>query len=233
MKEDIARTNKSDGASANAIFQVSSKSTGRTKAIGFLSAKELIVTMTIEDASREAEPSASPDSVLRPQPVTHILVDSWLLTIPGSGEAEDLRRKLGEKLSYAYASGMFEIGMVKPELLPGFEQLAKVIAQVDEMPVESTIRMAGPGSGDLAPSGDATSSSQKSGVVSGALSRLGSMGRKKTNGRQSASSADEPDILVEMTTELSDINAGTADESKFNVPAGFKQVQPPAQKNGH
>lgn len=212
MKEAIAgRSKSSDGT-----FQVASKSTGRTRSIGVMNAKEMVVTMTIEGASKEAE-----------ETVTNILVDSWTLTVPGFGEAEDLRRKLGGKLSYAYASGMFKIGMLKPELLPGFEELAKVISQVDDMPVESLVRMGGPASGDLAPS----VSSEKSGVVSGALSRLGNMGRKKTNGRQSASADDEQDILVEMTTELSDASAGTTEESKFNVPAGFKQVQPPASKD--
>ncbi len=236
MKEGIARTNHSNGAGATTTFEVSSKS-GRTKAIGFLSARELIVTMTVDGASRESEQSASADPGSRPQPVTNILLDSWILTVPGFGEVEDFRRKLGAKLSYAYASGMSEIGMVTPELLPGFEELGKLINPADDMAVENTIRMGGPGSGDLASSGDPASSSQKSGGVSGALSRIGSIARKKNNGRQSTPSADEQDatslgILVELTTELSNFAAGPADESKFNVPAGFKEIKSPAPKNG-
>ena len=199
-----------------AAFQVSSRFTGRTKAIGFLSAKESIVTMDMEGASEKG-----------PQAVTHILVDSWLLTEPGYGEAEEFRRKLAAKLSYAYAAGIFEIGTVKPELLPGFEELAKVSNQVDEIPVESAIKMGGPGSGVLTPIEDA-----KTGIVSETLSRIGSIGRKKAN-RNSASTAGEQDILVEMTIELSNFSAGTADESKFNVPGGFKEVKPSAPADAH
>jgi hypothetical protein len=230
MKTGIASINPTGSATAPA-FQVSSQS-GRTKTIGFLSARELIVTMKVEGAGAASEPGVSPDSGSRPQLVTRILLDSWILTVPGFGEVENFHRQLGAKLGYAYASGMFDIGIVRPELLPGFEEIGKVIPDADDMAAEATIRMGGPGSGDLAPN-DSASTSQK-GIVSGALSRIGSLAHKKNNGRQSAPSDDEPStpgLLLEMTTEVSNLAGGAADESKFNVPAGFKEV--PAPKNGH
>ncbi len=229
MKTGIASINPTGSATAPA-FQVSSQS-GRAKTIGFLSARELIITMKVEGAGTEQ--SVSPDSGSRPQPVTSILLDSWILTVPGFGEVENFHRQLGAKLGYAYASGMFDIGIVRPELLPGFEEIGKAIPDADDMAAETTIKMAGPGSADLAPN-DSASSSQK-GIVSGALSRIGSMAHKKNSGRQSTPSDDEqgstPGLLLEMTTEVSNFAGGAADESKFNVPAGFKEV--PAPKNGH
>jgi hypothetical protein len=227
MKAGIAIANQSSAGTAPK-FQVSSQ-TGRTKTIGFLSAREWIVTLKVDGAGA-AEPSASPDSGSRPQPVTRILLDSWILTVPGFGEVENFHRQLGAKLGYAYASGMFDIGNARPELLPGFEEIGKVIPDADDMAAETTIKMGGPGSADLAPN-DAASSSQK-GVVSGALSRIGSMAHKKNNGRPSDDEPDSPPgLLLELTTEVSNFAGGAADESKFNVPAGFKEVQAP--NSGH
>jgi hypothetical protein len=117
--------------------------------------------------------------------------------------------------------------MVNPELLPGFEELAKLTNQTDDMAVESTIRMGSPESGDLAPSGDIPIPAQP-GMLSVTLSRMQSLARKTA--RKSAPTREpimQPGILVEMTTEYGSFNAGPADESKFNVPAGFKELKPP------
>jgi hypothetical protein len=198
-----------DQAKKENIFQVSTKYTGRTKAIGLWNAKEEFSSMTNEGANKEASPET----------VTHITVDSWMLTYPGFEEVEDFLRKLAAKLGYAYASGMLEIDVAKPGLLAAFEELGKMIHQTDEAPVESTIRM---WTGHSAPSDeDAAPSSQKSGVVAGALSRLGSLGRKKTGEQESA----PPGLLLEVTIELSNFNGGLTADSKFNIPAGFKQLQ--------
>jgi hypothetical protein len=199
-----------DQATKGITFQVSTKYTGRTKAIGLWSSKEQVSTMANESANNQ---EASPETV------THITVDSWMLTYPGFEEVEDFLRKLAAKLGYAYASGMLEIDVAKPGLLAAFEELGKMIHQTDEAPVESTIRM---WTGHSAPSDeDAAPSSQKSGVVAGALSRLGSLGRKKTGEQESA----PPGLLLEVTIELSNFNGGLTADSKFNIPAGFKQLQ--------
>jgi hypothetical protein len=189
-------------AGTEATFQVSSKSTGRTKSIGLWTANELIVTMTA--------------------PMTHVLVESWMMAMPGYSEVEEFRRKLAQKLASAYASGMSDIGIAEPDLLPGFEELGKIVNQSDDMPVESTIRIGGPDSGDLGESNLATTSSEKGGLVAGALSRLGNLGRKKTAGDQDTA---PPGMLIEITTELSNFSSGPMDDSKFNVPTGFKQIQ--------
>jgi hypothetical protein len=195
-------------------FQVSSRS-GRTKPVGVLTARELIFTLI-------------PAATLTPagaQPVTNIAIDSWILTVPGFGELQEFRRKLGAKLGYVYALGMSGIAAVKPELLPAFEQAAKTIAQADDLPVETTIRMGGPGSGDLAPNGDVAP--PEKGLVSETLSRVGSLAHRKSAG-QSADEQD-PSILAELTTELTNLG-GAVDEAKLNVPGGFKELKPAAPK---
>lgn len=178
MKESLDGVKKDR---AGAAFQVSAKS-GSTKEIGVLSARERMFTMTSQDAN----------------PVAHVFLDCWTMTLPGFEEVQDFRRRLAAKLGYAYALGLSEIGAAKPELLPGFEGLAKVIIEADQMPVDITIRMGGPESGDLAPSGGADS--QKSGLVAGTLGRLESLGRKKN--RDDDPDTKYPGLLAEITIEL-------------------------------
>jgi hypothetical protein len=213
MKQ-ILESAKAKGGGAGK-FEVSSKSAGGSKAFGFFNARQTIVNMTLPPA----------DS--RPPTVARVMVDSWLLTMPGYSEAEEFRRKLGEKLSYAYASGLAEIGVLDPKFLAGLEEVGKLTYEGDEMPVESTIRMGSPDSGDLEPRDDA--SSQKTGVVSETLSRIGNLGRKKNTGEPPSAPAG---LLLELTTEFSNFGSGPADEAKFNVPEKFKQVQLAAPKSG-
>src|SRR5579862_7566366 len=215
QKKQILESAKARSAGSG-TFEVSSKSAGGSKAFGFFNAKHSIVTMALP---------ASPDSP--PQSVARVMVESWLLTMPGFSEAEDFRRKLGEKLSYAFASGLYEIGLLEPKFLAGLEEIGKLTNEGDDMPVERTIRIGGPDSGDLEPHEEA--SSQKNGVVSETLSRIGNLGRKKNSGEPAPPPAG---LLLDLTTELSNFGSGPADESKFNVPEGFKQVQPPAPKTG-
>ncbi len=188
-------------------FQVSSK-TGSNKAVGVLNARERIVTMTREGAG--------------PQGVAHIFLDCWTMSLPGFEELEDFRHRLAAKLGYAFALGLSEIGMAKPELLPGLEELAKVIVEGDHVSVETTIRMGSADSGDLAPTGDAAA--QKSGILTETLGRLENLGRKKNRGVDPG--VEYPGLLAEITTELGNFSSAPADEAKFNVPPGFKEVKP-------
>lgn len=205
---------KAKGAAAGGTFEVSSKAAGGSKAFGFFNARRTILTMALPSAPASA--------------VAHVMVDSWLLTMPGFSEAEDFRRKLGEKLSYAYASGLSEIGLLDPKFFAGLEELGKIDNEGDDMPVERTIRMGGPDAGDLEPRDPAAP--PKNGVVSEALGRIGNLGRRKNTAEPVP---PPPGLLLEFTTELSNFGSGPADEVKFNVPAGFRQVQPPALKTVH
>ncbi len=76
----------------------------------------------------------------------------------------------------------------------------------------------------------------RSGAIGGALGGFGGFGRKKKEEaqqppppqqqEQSAPRAGQPGgLLIEMTTELTGLSSGAVDGSKFEVPAGFKQVQ--------
>jgi hypothetical protein len=114
--------------------------------------------------------------------------------------------------------------------------------------VKSTVDQAGSDAvadaGDRA--GDATANATGGGrlgsglgsSVSGALGRFGGFGRKKKQPQQEASAAQpaakaaapqgasSSGSLLEMQTEYTGFSAGAVDGSQFEVPAGFKKVEP-------
>jgi hypothetical protein len=198
-------------SAAAAAFEASTKAASGSRAFGFFNARQMITTMT-----RSAE---------KPGTVAHVLVDSWLLTMPGFSEAEEFRRKIVEKLGYAYATGLSEISVSNPELFSAFEEVGKINTDGDDMPIEMTIRMGGADAGDLMPREEAA---QKNGMISETLGRISNLGRKKN----SADAAPPPGLLLEMTIELSNFGSGPVDDVKFNVPEGFKELKPPAAKTG-
>ncbi len=139
--------------SVEAKFKVSRKATGQSKPVGVLNTEELLITMTREDIDSE------------------IVVDSWMATVPGYDEVKDLERKLGQKLSYAFAS------------LPGFEdmfdQVYKELNKAVGVPIEFDVKR-GDAAAVSAPS-EPRSPPPATGVA-GALGRLGGiagLGRKK------------------------------------------------------
>jgi hypothetical protein len=103
-----------------------------------------------------------------------------------------------------------------------------------------------PTAGDAATSaatGAATSRMGKLGGVAGGLGGFGGFGRKKKQQQEEpqqqaqaappaapAGGAAPAGTLMELTTELTAFSSGPADAAKFDIPAGFKQVQHDMQK---
>jgi hypothetical protein len=214
-------------------FNVSAKSTGKTKTLSGLDAKETIITMTLQGTDTDTGQSGS----------MAIADDAWMASVPGYDEVQAFHKKMGEKMGYAFGSGMAQMGMMRPETLKGFAAVSKQMANADGVPVETVMKMGGPGTGTDACAAAESQQSQQSdsqsagaAATSAALGRLGlgGFGRKKnkdsqTSGSQtqSQSGAASSDclLLMEMTTQLTGFSAGPADTSKFDVPAGFKQVE--------
>jgi hypothetical protein len=186
--------------SSEAKFKVSKKITGQSKAAGILSAEELLITITREDI----------DSV--------IAVDSWMATVPGYDEVKDFERKLGQKLGNAFGS--------QPGLEDLFDEVYKELNRAVGVPIEFSVRR-GDAAAVSAPRPEAPPAPTG---VAGALGRLGGiagLGRKKNPTDQPAVSPSAGS-LVETTTQLTNFSAGPADATKFEVPAGFKKLEPAA-----
>ena len=214
-------------------FNVSAKNTGRTKTVSGLEAKESVITMTLQGTDTDTGQSGS----------MVIADDAWMASVPGYDEVKAFHKKMGEKMGYAFGSGMAQMGMMRPETLKGFAEVSKEMASAEGVPVETVMKMGGAGTGTDACAAAQSQQSQQSdspnlgkAAAGAALGRLGlgGFGRKKNNDPQASGGQTQPQsgaassdcaLLMEMTTQLSGFSAGPADTSKFEVPAGFKQVE--------
>ena len=218
---------------AEADFKVSAKATGESKTIQGLTAKEMIITMSLEATDKESGRSGA----------MTIVTDNWMASVPGYDEVKAFHRKMGEKMGYLFGSGMAQLGMMRAETLKGFAEVAKETSKVDGVPVQSVMKMAGAGDGQPGDNSAAqsqqrqqSSSASPGAAAAAGLGRLaggfGGFGRKKKDDQQQqAQPADQPQqasgpaSLIETTTELTSFSSGPADASKFEIPAGFKQVE--------
>ncbi len=200
----------------DADFKVSAKATGQTKTIQGLEAKELVVTMTIEATDKDSGQSGAMTTVM----------DTWTAKVPGYDEVKAFHRKMGEKMGYLFGSGMSQMAMMRPEMVKGMEQAGKEMAKLDGVPVQSTLKMGG--AGDSAPaaaaSGDSQSEKSRPGL-GGIAAGLSGFGRKRNQQDQPQQGTANSGSLIETTTELTSFSSGPVDASKFEIPAGFKQVE--------
>jgi hypothetical protein len=195
----FAQTKESRGDRPEPKFKVSRKDTGQNKPIGVLNASEVVTTMVREDIDSQ------------------IVVDSWIAIMPGYEEVKDLQRKLGQKLGYAFSS--------PPGFEDMFEEVYKELYKVVGVPIEFNVKR-----GDAAAVAEALQAPPPPAAtgVAGALGRLGGiagLGRKKNAGELTTVSQSSG-TLVEARTQISNFSGGPADAAKFEIPAGFKKLEP-------
>jgi hypothetical protein len=229
-----------DNPNVETSFKVDAKATGQTKSISGLEAKEVVLTMTMGATNADTAQGGA----------LNIVTDSWMSNVAGYEEVKRFQRKMGEKMGYLFGSGMASLGQMRPETLKGFEEVSKEMAKAEGVPVESTMKMGAQATGtdsNAASSGASqpcpaqTQQQQQrpdvgAAAAGAALSRLGLGGlgrsRNKNNDQQppqqqqtgSGQCQPQTGSLIEMTTRLSGFSSGPADASKFEVPAGYKQV---------
>jgi hypothetical protein len=238
MMEDMSRRmqqrrgQKTDDPNVEANFKVSAKTTGQTKTVQGLSAKEMVLTMAIEGSNTKTGESGA----------MTVVSDGWFAKVAGYDEVKAFHRKMAEKMGYMYGSGMNQMGMMRADVGKGFEEVAKEMAKIDGVPVENVIKMTGTANGaeNSSASDQRPQQQQDAGTPTSpaaALGRLAGIGgfgrRKKTEeqpqqapAEQQQSGSASSGTLIETTTQLTNYSTGPVDGSKFEIPAGFKQVQP-------
>ncbi len=239
MEQGRSQNKGSGDPNVEADFKVSAKATGQSKTIQGLNAKEVLITMAVEGTNTKTGDSGA----------MTISTDTWMADVPGYDEVKNFHKRMAEKMGYLFGSDMAQMGMTRPDVTKGFEQVAKEMGKMDGVPVASVIKMGG--TANSAP--DSSSSDQRSqqpqqqqqastpttpgaalGRLAGGLGGFGGFGRKKKSDDQQQPSTDQSQqgsstssgSLIETTTELTGYSSGSVDASKFEVPAGFKQVQP-------
>lgn len=227
-----------DAQKANVNFKVSAKDTGEKKAIGGFDTHEMILTMEMQGTDDQ---TGNTGGML-------ITTDMWLAPkTAGYNEIADFYKRMGQKLDWAPGNlGMFGS---RPDMAKGFAELYKESAKLDGMPVFQIVKMGfhaegqaqGQTSAQAPPQPQPPPEAQAEKPSLGGLlaGRLGGFGRKKKSQDQPDTSAqantsaqqgsgDVSGSLIEMTMEMSGFSSAPVDSAKFEVPAGFKQVEPEA-----
>jgi hypothetical protein len=195
-------------------FKVSSKETGRTDTIAGVKAKEVVITI-VADAANQQQGS---------QGTMNISSSVWIAPdVDGYGEVRQFHKKMGEKLGMLPDEQMAQMR----QNMAGMMEISKTMAKMDGVPVRTVMTMGGTatqtgGSAQQQPPPPADDSSQ--GGLGGLARGLGGFGHKKKSD-DSSNPDSVSGTLMETTTESSGFSSAPVDASKFEVPAGFKQVE--------
>jgi hypothetical protein len=182
-----------------------------------------------------------------------ITCDMWLAPqVAGYGEVADFYKRMSQKIAWTPGGNAMTAG--RSDLAKAMAEVSKEGAKLDGVPVYQVIKMGAEGQpgaqGEAAPQPQPQQQPQSQpqdvtvekptagGALGGALGRLGGfggLGRRKKQEQPAAQTQQQPSgqqagadasgALMEMTSELSGFSAAPVDASKFEVPAGFKQVQ--------
>jgi len=220
-------------------FDVKVRKTGATKQVSGLESKEAILTMTMTATNTQTQQSGN----------MAITNDMWMVPeIPGYDQVHDFYRRMGAKLADATSALGYDFSKMlaqNPGANEALGQMAGEMQKLDGVPVMQVMRMgtttngqplpaaseaptaadpAGPSKGDVA----------KAGLSSALSSRLGGFGfgRKKQDpppDQNADGAAAQPTSAILMETQITTSNFSSApvDPSHFEVPAGYKLVQPP------
>jgi hypothetical protein len=212
-----------------------------------MSTREIVMTLEFEGTDPKTNQRAT---------MMVMVADMWIAPeVPGYAEVREFHQRMARKLNWVPgAGGMMGGGQ---ESAKGMAEMYKEMGKLNGMPVLQLTKM---NMGGAIPQGEQPAAAgatppppqpevqqpQQQQVdlerptVGGALGRLGGrlggLGKKKqtpeqTSGSQpQAQAAGGPPSMMEMTSELSGFSSAAADASKFEVPAGFKQVESPTLK---
>jgi hypothetical protein len=235
MQQKMKQNQNQNPNAAQMSFKVSANKTDNRKTIAGMDATELILKMEMQSTDQQSGQQGS----------MTITTDLWIApAASGYGEIRDFHRRMAEKLNWTPGGNMF---MANPQVSEGMAEVYKEMSKLDGMPVFETVSMgmagqpaSGSGTGASNPPAQQTQDQQQqqqqpstlSGALGGALGgRLG-LGRKKQSSQDQSGSAggSSSGSLLDMTVEMSGFSSSPADPSWFEVPAGFKKVEPDSRR---
>jgi hypothetical protein len=230
MLDNMAQKMHQQKPEAQMDMKVSAKATGNSKQVAGYDAKEMLVRIEMQATD---EKSGQTGAMV-------VTTDLWIAPmVSGYREIREFYRKMATELNWTPGGNMF---MARPDVSKGMAEAMKEVSKLDGTPVYQTITMGAAGTGT---SGDGTQTAapppqqqqqQQSDKpsLSGALAGRFGLGRKKSQDTQPAQQQQQsqaaPGTLLEMTTEYSGFSSASVDAASFEVPAGFKKVEPDAKR---
>ena len=226
-------------------FDVKVRKTGAEKQVSGLSGKEAILTMTMNATDQKTQQTGA----------MAITNDMWLVPeVPGYEQVRDFHKRMAEKLAVAMQGlGMdFTRALAQnPGATDALKDMGKEMQKIDGVPIQQIMRMGTTTNGqplpaaseaplppDNSPAMPSAGDMAKQGAASMLSSHLpfGGFGHKKQQNDQPPAnqdanqqgSAQQPAtaILMESQTTVSNFSSAPVDDARFQVPAGFKEVQP-------
>lgn len=223
----------SDAQNVDVKFNVKVRNTGADKDVAGLSAKESILTMTMDATDQQSGQTGS----------FAITNDMYLAPdIPGYDEIRDFYKryaiKMGAVMSGAINTQVMSM-MQQPAAGKGMADMVEEMSKLKGIPVLQIMRMGTTVDGTplpaaseaplpAAPPPPSAGDIAKSAVMNSLP--FGGFGRKK---KQEDPPPADPDasqqkwaVLTESSTQLTEFSKAPIDPSQFNPPAGYKQIQP-------
>jgi len=216
------------GGKAEMNFKASVKETGQSKQIAGFPTREVVLTLEMQSTDQASGSKGS----------MNVISDMWLATgIAGYGEVRAFQERMAQKLAWTPGASAFTQG--RSDMAKGFADLQKEGAKLDGVPVLQVVSMTMAGEGQPGPPPPAAKKEEAPAPsIGGALGRLGGLGglaglgrRKKEEPKAedqpapAATSSGAPGALMETTTEFSAFSTAPVDSAKFEVPAGFRQIE--------
>jgi hypothetical protein len=229
-------------------FHVNVRNTPNTKQVAGLDAAESILTMTMEAQDTKSGDSGN----------MAITNDMWMVPeVPGYAEVRDFERRYALKMGAMFneAVGSATLASLQPGAGEGMAEMVKEMSKLKGTPVLQIMRMGTTANGQPLPAASEApipesnspampSAGQvaKDSVASSISNKLGGLGGLGGFGHKKKADAPPPDekpadqpppqsaVLLESKTELTSFSRGPVDVSKFEVPAGYKQVEPRAAR---
>lgn len=232
-----------DAQNVKMSFDVKVRNTGAQKEISGLQSSEAILTMTMNATDTQTQQTGS----------MAITNDMWMVpSIPGYDQVRDFYKRFAEKMSDATIGLGYDFSKMlaqNPAAGQALSDMAGELQKLNGVPIMQVMRMGTTANGQPLPaaseapapadSGPATPSAgqvAKSGVSSMISSKLGGFGfgKKKNNPPPdpapdpNAAAAQQPTSAILMETQITTSNFSSApvDTSHFDIPSGYKQVQP-------
>lgn len=213
---DLAAATKQSDVSV----KIDVKETGQQKTINGYNAKELIMTMDIDNPQ------------MKQMGKMQMEMDMWLSSdVPGVGELRGFYRKNMERMPWAALGGGGN-----PSMQSGIAEMQRKMAEMNGVQVQGVMKMK-PAGGAAAPAMPQMSQAQmaqmqaamaklqemqkqggpQAAAAAQAIARMGGM----TNGAPSGGTSN---ALIEITMESTDFSTASIPDSVFAIPAGYQKV---------
>ena len=235
-------TSNPDAQNVKMSYDVKVRNTGAKKEVSGLESSEAIMTLMMNATDTKTQQQGS-------MALTNVM---WMVpSVPGYEQVTDFYRRFGAKMADATVGLGFDFSKMLAQNPGAGQALGSMAGEMQKLkgvPIMQVMRMGTTANGQPLPaaseaplpaeassSGPSSGSVAKSAMGSMLSSRFGGFGKKKNdddsanqNANSQGQAQQQPTTAILMETQITTSNFSSApvDPSHFEVPAGFKMVQP-------